>query len=75
MEDNKIVKIAAAGFVGLVMVPIVWNATTSLVGSAAAGVGNFINKKKYNREIKKGLEDGSIVEFEGEYYKITVEEA
>lgn len=75
MKDDKIVKVAAAGFVGLVVVPIVWNTTASLVGFAAAGVGNFINKKKYDREIKKGLKDGSIVEIDGEYYNIIVEEA
>ena len=75
MKDDKIVRIAAVGFIAAVVVPIVWNNSTSLVGFAAAGVGNFINKKKYDREIKKGLKDGSIVEIDGEYYNIIVEEA
>ena len=72
MNDNKIVKIAAVGFLGLVVFPKVWDTTISLAELAGAGARNFVNKKKYNRELKKGLKDGSIMEidYSGKYYKV-----
>lgn len=76
--NDKIIKIAAVGFVGLVVVPTVIGAGISLVSLTING----INKLRFNRKIKKGLEDGSIVEIDGKYYTVvedtedtTVEEA
>lgn len=75
MNDNKIIKIAAAGFIGLVVLPIVVDTTISAISLAATGISSINNKIKYNRKIKKGLKDGSIVEIDGEYYEVTVDEA
>ena len=69
MDDNKIVKIAAYGFVGLVVVPIIINGGIEVINLGIAG----INKISYNRKIKKGLEDGSIVEIDGKYYEVKVD--
>lgn len=69
MDDNKIVKIAAYGFVGLVVAPIIINGGIAVINLGIAG----INKIAYNRKIKKGLEDGSIVEIDGKYYEVKVD--
>lgn len=66
MEDNKIVKIAATGFVVLVVVPVVIGG----VASIATRVVNGICTLNYNHKIKKGLKDGSIIEIDGEYYEV-----
>lgn len=71
MKDNTIVKVAAIGFVALVVVPTAIN----LIGSGVCGIANSVSKAKFNRKIKKGLKDGSIVEIDGEYYEVAVEEA
>lgn len=70
MDDNKIVRIAAYGFIGVVVAPVV-------IGVAFQGIGlvaNGINKIAYNMKIKKGLKDGSIVECDGEYYEVKNED-
>ena len=69
MDDNKIEKIVAYGFIGLVLVPAVL--TGALAGITL--VYNGVNKIAYNRKIKKGLEDGSIVEIDGKYYEVKVD--
>lgn len=66
MDDNKIIKIAAYGFVGLVVAPIVINGVIAGINLGIAG----INKISYDRKIKKGLKDGSIVEIDGQYYEV-----
>lgn len=70
MDDNKIVKIAAYGFVALVVAPIVINGGIAVINLGIAG----INKIAYDRKIKKGLKDGSIVEIDGQYYEVKVED-
>ena len=70
MDDNKIVKIAAYGFVALVVAPIVISGGIAVINLGIAG----INKIAYDRKIKKGLEDGSIVEIDGRYYEVKVED-
>ena len=70
MEDKNIIKIAAIGFIGFVVVPTVIGITLNLIGHAANGIGNLA----YKRKIKKGLKDGSIVEIDGQYYEVEVTE-
>ena len=50
MDDNKIIKIAAYGFIGLGLAPIVINGVIAGINLGIAG----INKISYNRKIKKG---------------------
>jgi hypothetical protein len=69
-DDNKIIKLAAAGFIGLVMVPIVIRVTTGLANSAVCGISNAVERRRYNKRIKKGLKDGSIVKIDGVYYEV-----
>lgn len=74
MEDNKLMKVAAAGFIGLVVFPAVVGAGCKLIGCVANGV----NSLAFKRKIKKGLKEGSIVEIDGNYYEVdmdAVEEA
>jgi hypothetical protein len=72
MEENKVMKVAAYGFIGLVVVPAVIGAGLNLVGHAVNGLGKLV----HNHKIKKGLKDGRIVEIDGCYYEVaTGEEA
>lgn len=77
MNENKIIKIAAAGFIGLVVAPAVINAGINLTVHSANAITNLIQKQKYKKRIKQGLKDGSIVEIDGQYYEVKeeVEEA
>lgn len=70
MDDNKIVKIAAYGFVGLVVAPIVINGVISVINLTSTGINTLL----YNRKIKKGLKDGSIVEVNGQYYEVKIDD-
>ena len=70
MKDKDIVDLAVMGFVALVVVPAVVGITFSAMGHIAVGVGNVINKVKFNKKIKKGLKDGSIIELDGKFYEV-----
>lgn len=70
-ENNSIIKIAAAGFVALVVVPtVIGVAYTPGIVPTVTGICKLVHKAK----IKKGLKNGSIIEINGEYYNITVED-
>ena len=69
MKDNKIIKVAAISFIGLVAVPAVIGATIKL----GCIVANGINHLAYKMKIKKGLKEGSIIEIDGQYYEVEVE--
>lgn len=69
MDDKLITKIAAYGFVGLVVAPAAIGLGARLIGAAANG----ISKLAWKHKIKKGLKDGSIVEIDGQYYEATIE--
>ena len=78
MEDKTIIKVAAIGFIGLVLVPVAVSAGIKLVAWSATGIANVVEKVKFNKKIKEGLKDGSIVEIDGKYYEVkdeNVEEA
>lgn len=70
MDDNKIIKIAATGFVVLFVAP----AVLGLAATAIGAVANGVNSIAYKRKIKNGLKDGSIVEVNGSYYEVKTEE-
>ena len=77
MNENKVVKVAAITVIGLVLVPFVVNTSISIVGTVAAHVEYLGNRHAYNKRIKKGLKDGSIVVINGQFYEVekNVEEA
>ena len=64
--ENKLVKIAAAGFVGLVVVPTLIGGGLKLIAIGASGIEYLVNLRK----IKKGLKDGSVIEVDGKYYEV-----
>ena len=70
MNENKVVKVAAITVIGLVLVPFVVNTSISIVGAVAAHVEYLGNRHAYNKRIKKGLKDGSIILIDGQYYEI-----
>ena len=71
MYENKLIKIAAAGFIGMVVLPGLIKLTTD----AGICVYNCIQKHKHNKKIKEGLKNGSIVEINGEYYEVEISES
>ncbi len=75
MKNEKIVTIAAITIIGVILVPIVINAGMTLIGMTCAGISNGINRVKFNKKIKEGLKDGSIVELDGQYYEVQKDEA
>lgn len=46
MDDNKIVKIAAYGFVGLVVAPIVINGVISVINLTSTGINTLLYNRK-----------------------------
>lgn len=66
--DDKIIKVAAGCFVGLVVMPTVIGIGVSLVAKTVDGINNLA----YKHKIKKGLKDGSIIEIDGHYYEVDV---
>lgn len=74
MDDNKIIKKASAGIIGLVLVPAIVKGI--LIGGAYAvdAIDQLHATIKWKRYIKKGLKDGSIVEINGEYYEVLTDE-
>jgi len=76
MKDDEIIRIAAIGFIAIVVAPVVIGATLKVIGGTAVGISNMINKVKFNAQIKKGLKDRSIIEVDGKYYEVeNIEEA
>jgi hypothetical protein len=63
--SDKIVKVAAIGFVGLVLVPVSIDIGCRLIAATA-------RRLAYNRKIRKGLKDGSIIEIDGKYYEVEI---
>ena len=70
MENKDILKIAGA----VVLIPIAIGTTMSAVSMAFKGVGVLISKIQFKHKIKKGLKDGSIVEIDGQYYEISIDD-
>ena len=64
-------------FVMLVAGPVVLRGIAAVAELTGTGIWNGVEKIKFNRKMKKGLKDGSIVEIDGKYYEVmvTVEEA
>lgn len=67
--ENKYTKLeTAAVIVGYYSLKM-WLCGMELMSKALVGVENLAHKAN----IKKGLKDGSIVEIDGKYYKVTLE--
>ena len=74
MNENKIIKVAAVGFIGLVVAPVVINAGIKLSVYSATCISNLVEKIKHDKKIREGLKDGSIVEIDGQYYEVKKED-
>lgn len=67
MDDRKLIKLVAV----VILAPIV----VGIGAQVVVGIMNGVTKLKYNKKIKDGLKNGSIVEVDGKYYEVEVEEA
>lgn len=77
-KETTALEWAGLVFVVLVAGPVILNGVVAMAELTFTGVSNGIEKLKFNRKIKKGLKEGSIVEIDGKYYEVvvdTVEEA
>jgi len=70
MKDNDIVKVGALAVIGVILVPIVVDTSISIIGTVAAHVEYLGNRHAYNKRIKKGLKDGSIILIDGQFYEV-----
>lgn len=66
MKKEDIIDAAIVLIGSVVVVKI----TIGLVTTASMGISNLANKVIFNRKIKKGLKDGSIVKIDGKYYEV-----
>jgi hypothetical protein len=62
--------LVAIGAIAIVVTPVIING----IAVIANGGINIINSIKHKNKIKKGLKDGSILEINGEYYEVHVDE-
>jgi hypothetical protein len=74
MDDNKVIKTAASIFIAMIVGPMIIKGVCILIEVPVVVGGNLIRKIKYNKKIKKGLQEGSIVCIDGVYYNVIVEE-
>ena len=63
-KKNVIVKMGTYGIIGLAIAPVAIRLTKKVTGYATVKLTELVQ----NRRIKEGLEDGTIVEIDGEYF-------
>lgn len=73
MKQNKIVEVAAVIVIGMVAIPLV-SVAIPLVSSIGSVIVGGVKTHQYNRKIKKGLKEGTIVEINGQYYEARIEQ-
>ena len=67
MDNNdKIIRLAVVGVIGLVAGKKIVNGTWTVIGKTAIGINNLVEKRRFNKKIKKGLKDGSMVKVDGQ---------
>ena len=74
MENDDILKTGMFVLGVVILAPIVINGTCMAVAYTYAGIANGISKIKFNKKMKAGLKDGSIVKIDGKYYEVEVED-
>ena len=73
MKDEEVLTVVVGVIAGVILVPKIINAGIMLGCFAYAGVGNAINKVKFNKKMKEGIKDGSIIEVDGRYYEVDLD--
>ena len=73
MDNEKLVKtvVTAAGLI--IVVPIVVRGLVFVGAVGYAGAKGVIDQVKFNKKIKQGLKDGSIVKIDGKYYEVEIQ--
>lgn len=70
MENSKVVKIAAWIIIGSIVVPAIIGTAATVINATVNGV----NKARFKKKMKDGIKEGKIIEINGEYYNVGVEE-
>lgn len=68
-KDTNLVELVGIVVIATFVAPIVVGAMATVITYGYTTISNGINKAKYDKKIKKGLKDGSIVEIDGDYYE------
>lgn len=73
MDNEKLVKtvVTAAGLI--IVVPIVVRGLVFVGAVGYAGVKGIVDQVKFNKKMKQGLKDGSIVKIDGKYYEVEIQ--
>lgn len=80
-KDTNTLEVVGLTIIGLMVIPVVIQGAAVILDATINGISNGINTIKFNRRMKKGLKDGSIVKIDGQFYNVpkdcrkTVEEA
>ena len=74
MERNNLTDTVIGIAIGVVLIPIMVNGLITCTQLTVCVIKNKIEERKWKKEMKKGLEDGSIIQLGGEYYKVGIAE-
>ena len=55
MKNNKLIKLATYGVIGLVAAPTVINAGTKIILTSSKGIRRIINRAKLNRQVNEEI--------------------
>ena len=70
MKDQELANQIIITIGVLILAPIIIGAVANIGIGIYNGVAGTIVRVKYNKKIKKGIKDGSIVEVDGIYYEV-----
>lgn len=73
MKNNEIVETAEVIIIACIVAPVVIGVACKVIWNTYAVSANFINTIKFRHKMKKGLENGSITQFEGKFYEAVLQ--
>ena len=73
MNNEKLVETAVRAAVLIIVVPIVVKGLVFVGAVGYAGVKGVVEQVKFNKKMKQGIKDGSIVKIDGQYYEVEIQ--
>lgn len=73
MDNKRMLENAVFGLILIVVAPIIVDGAIRVISNGYCYTANKVNTIKYNKKIKQGLKDGSIVEIDGKYYEVVID--
>ena len=72
MENNVTKTVVTTLLVVFVVIPTVLTVVSYAIGGIIIAAENAANKKEFDKKIKEGLKNGTIIEHDGNYYNVEV---